>query len=67
MSPLSKCSIWEDERGSISIKRSEGWTGSKMNRKHVKGWMKHGDFIIIDIILLQVCYMHEFDARKELG
>ena len=28
-----------------------------MNRKHVKGWMKHGDFIIIDIILLQVCYM----------
>ena len=38
-----------------------------MNRKHVKGWMKHGDFIIIDIILLQVCYMHEFDARKELG
>ena len=28
-----------------------------MNRKHTKGWMKHGDFIIIDIILLQFCYV----------
>ena len=28
-----------------------------MNRKHTKGWMKHGDFIIIDIILLQVCFV----------
>ena len=28
-----------------------------MNRKHTKGWMKHGDFIIIDIILLQLCYV----------
>ncbi len=28
-----------------------------MNRKHTKGWMKHGDFIIIDIILLQFCFV----------
>ena len=28
-----------------------------MNRKHTKGWLKHGDFIIIDIILLQLCYV----------
>ncbi len=31
-----------------------------MNRKHVKGWMKHGDFIIIDILLLQFCYVLTF-------
>ncbi len=28
-----------------------------MNRKHTKGWLKHGDFIVIDIILLQICYV----------
>ena len=28
-----------------------------MDRKHTKGWMKHGDFIIIDILLLQLCYI----------
>ena len=31
-----------------------------MNRKHTKGWLKHGDFIIIDIILLQFCYVIAF-------
>jgi len=28
-----------------------------MNRKHTKGWMKHGDFIILDIIFLQISYI----------
>ena len=31
-----------------------------MNRKHTKGWMKHGDFIVIDIIILQLCYLLTF-------
>ena len=31
-----------------------------MNRKHTKGWMKHGDFIIIDMILLQLCFVIAF-------
>ena len=31
-----------------------------MNRKHTKGWMKHGDFIIIDIIMLQFSYILTF-------
>ena len=27
-----------------------------MSSKHVKGWMKHWDFILIDIVLLHVCF-----------
>ncbi|MBQ3786495.1 MAG: sugar transferase [Lachnospiraceae bacterium] len=35
-----------------------------MNKKNIKGWLKHGDFILIDIILMQLAYiiaywMHE--------
>lgn len=26
-----------------------------MNRKHLKGWLKHGDFILLDILCLQLC------------
>ena len=31
-----------------------------MNRKHTKGWMKHGDFIILDILLLQACFVFTY-------
>lgn len=31
-----------------------------MNKKHLKGWLKHGDFIILDIICLQVCFILSF-------
>ena len=31
-----------------------------MNRKHTKGWLKHGDFIIMDIILLQLCFIFTY-------
>ena len=28
-----------------------------MHKKHLKGWLKHGDFIILDIICLQLCFV----------
>ena len=28
-----------------------------MNRKRAKGWLKHWDFILLDIICLQLCFM----------
>ena len=28
-----------------------------MNRKPLKGWLKHADFIILDVICLQVCFI----------
>ena len=31
-----------------------------MNKKHLKGWLKHGDFIILDILCLQVCFVLSF-------
>ena len=31
-----------------------------MNRKHTKGWMKHGDFILLDILVLQLCYIFTY-------
>lgn len=31
-----------------------------MNKKHLKGWLKHGDFIILDIICLQMCFVLSF-------
>jgi len=31
-----------------------------MNRKHTKGWMKHGDFILIDIFALQICFVFTY-------
>lgn len=31
-----------------------------MNSKHIKGWLKHGDFIILDILCLQLCFMLGF-------
>lgn len=27
-----------------------------MNRKPVKGWLKHGDFIILDLLCMQLCF-----------
>ena len=31
-----------------------------MNRKHLKGWIKHGDFILLDILCLQLCFVLGF-------
>lgn len=31
-----------------------------MNRKHLKGWLKHGDFIVLDILCLQMCFILGF-------
>ena len=31
-----------------------------MGRKHTKGWMKHGDFIILDLLFLQISYILTF-------
>ena len=31
-----------------------------MNKKHSKGWMKHGDFILLDILCMQLCFMLSF-------
>ena len=31
-----------------------------MNKKHLKGWMKHGDFILLDIFCLQLCFVLGF-------
>lgn len=31
-----------------------------MNRKHLKGWLKHGDFIVLDILCLQLCFILGF-------
>ena len=31
-----------------------------MNKKHIKGWLKHGDFIIIDIIIMQLSFVFSF-------
>ena len=28
-----------------------------MNKKHLKGWLKHGDFILLDIFCLQLCFV----------
>jgi exopolysaccharide biosynthesis polyprenyl glycosylphosphotransferase len=31
-----------------------------MNKKHLKGWLKHGDFIFLDMICLQMCFIFSF-------
>ena len=31
-----------------------------MNKKHLKGWLKHGDFILLDILCLQLCFILGF-------
>ena len=31
-----------------------------MSRKHLKGWSKHGDFILLDILCLQLCFILSF-------
>ena len=31
-----------------------------MSQKHLKGWLKHGDFILLDILCLQLCFMLGF-------
>lgn len=34
-----------------------------MNRRHLKGWLKHGDFIVLDIIVLQICFVLSYWTR----
>ena len=31
-----------------------------MNRKRVKGWLKHGDFILLDLLCMQFCFILSF-------
>ena len=31
-----------------------------MSKKHLKGWLKHGDFILLDIFCLQLCFVQSF-------
>ena len=38
-----------------------------MNRKNVKGWVKHLDFIVLDLICLQVSYVLSFWMLKGVG
>ena len=38
-----------------------------MNQKSLKGWMKHWDFILIDIICLQLCFAVAFRLRIGYG
>ncbi len=35
-----------------------------MNRRHLKGWMKHWDFILLDIFCLQLSFILSFWLRK---
>lgn len=34
-----------------------------MTRKHLKGWLKHGDFIVLDIIAMQLCFVLGYWTR----
>ncbi len=34
-----------------------------MNKKHVKGWLKHGDFIVIDLIIMQISFVLGYWVR----
>jgi len=38
-----------------------------MNQKHLKGWLKHGDFILLDILCLQVSFVLSFWALRGFG
>ena len=38
-----------------------------MNRKHLKGWLKHSDFIAIDVFCLQLCFMLSFWLVRGFG
>ena len=34
-----------------------------MNKKHIKGWIKHGDFIVLDILIMQLSFIFGYWAR----
>ena len=38
-----------------------------MNPKHLKGWLKHGDFILIDILCLQLCFILAYWVLRGYG
>ena len=38
-----------------------------MNQKHVKGLMKHGDFIIMDLLCLQTCFVLSYWITERFG
>ncbi len=38
-----------------------------MNRKHLKGWLKHGDFILLDMLCLQLCFILGFWLIRGYG
>ena len=37
-----------------------------MNKKHIKGWLKHGDFIVLDILVMQLSFILGYWARYGL-
>lgn len=38
-----------------------------MNTKQLKGWLKHGDFILLDILCLQICFILSFWLIRGYG
>lgn len=38
-----------------------------MNKKHLKGWLKHGDFILLDILGLQLSFIFAFWLIRGYG
>lgn len=50
----------EYTKGLVSFDK---WSGS-LNKKRTKGWLKHGDFIILDLIVMQLCFVLGFWLRS---
>ena len=38
-----------------------------MYRRKNKGWLKHMDFIILDLLCLQICFVLAYFSRHGLG
>lgn len=38
-----------------------------MNQKHLNGWLKHADFILIDLLNLQLSFTIAYWAIKDIG
>ena len=38
-----------------------------MNKKTLKGWLKHGDFILIDLVCMQLCCLLSYWFIRGFG
>ena len=38
-----------------------------MNKRETKGWLKHWDFILLDIICLQLCFVLSYWLVRGMG